>query len=94
VTSRFKHKQQQRSISSPQTEPPITPTTQRPATTPDAQLNNTAYFMYAHPDENGVPIGDYVHHYETKEELQEAIRTGVYREWSRDGGCCCGLALY
>lgn len=48
--------------------------------TPDAhaRVNGTAFFTFAHPDERGVPLGSYVSEYRSREELSEAIRTGVY----------------
>jgi hypothetical protein len=36
--------------------------------------------MFARPNEQGAPIGDFVSTYESREDLAEAIRTGTYRE--------------
>ncbi|GBF89438.1 hypothetical protein Rsub_02010 [Raphidocelis subcapitata] len=41
-------------------------------------LNGTAYIMYATPNEQGAPIGEYVNTYESRDDLAEAIRTGTY----------------
>jgi hypothetical protein len=67
--------------------PPPTCTRARPP----RQLNGTAYITFAHPDERGVPIGDYVNTYATRQELYDAICTGTYRE-SGAGGVRCGAA--
>jgi hypothetical protein len=43
-------------------------------------VNGTVFITYATPDADGVPRGRYVHTYESRDALHDAIRTGVYRE--------------
>ncbi|KAI8468390.1 MAG: hypothetical protein J3K34DRAFT_459882 [Monoraphidium minutum] len=47
---------------------------------PDAAsiVNGTAYILYASPDDSGVPIGNWTSTYGSRDDLAQAIRTGVY----------------
>jgi hypothetical protein len=47
------------------------------------QVNGTAYILFANPNEKGVPVGNWTNTYDSRDDLAQAIRTGVYRERRR-----------
>ncbi|KIZ03627.1 hypothetical protein MNEG_4327 [Monoraphidium neglectum] len=43
-----------------------------------AAVNGTAYILFANPNEKGVPVGNWTNTYDSRDDLAQAIRTGVY----------------